>query len=142
MEDFEEDDDEMNGLQQFTSLLDHYKGADSTPQQRPPIVVGGNNLPFHCLQCGVGYETQELLMYHVNLEHEEQKIFCDYCGKSLLRPASLVGHMKEAHKDISYRCSMCGAVFSCPADGSYHIEDVHQCDPAEHLEHVPTCPDS
>uniref|UniRef100_A0A915HNS8 C2H2-type domain-containing protein n=1 Tax=Romanomermis culicivorax TaxID=13658 RepID=A0A915HNS8_ROMCU len=121
------------------------------------------NLPFHCLQCGIGFPTQDLLAQHVDRSHsiltsdsspkgsleddlmalicgvhEPRMLRCLYCGVTVLRPASLIGHMKSRHADMSYACAICRHIFQCPTLASYHIEKEHHCDPARVLLHVPS----
>lgn len=124
----------------------------------PSMAQQQQYLPFHCLQCGVGFSDQGQLFYHASLQHNSssrngQQIEiaktdpiasllgdtsgpwrCHLCDFTALRSVAMFGHLETEHgAKMAIQCTMCNEKFAQAAKAAYHVELEHSCDPVQFL---------
>ena len=87
---------------------------------------------LQCQQCDYYTNTQNELMYHVELRHQQERMKCDKCPQTFESSALLVGHIVQQHTrnpqrqrntldNGVWKCFYCNITFSGDEERDSHI---------------------
>ncbi len=97
------------------------------------ILPPGSKRGVQCEVCCLKFKTKELLLEHVDEEHDAKDcdgggagpLKCEYCAASFRKRAILRRHLDHIHPDKSIKCTECGGNFSGTKRYAYHLANKH-----------------
>ena len=73
----------------------------------------GTTHPHSCSICGLKFDRQSQLKYHIEKNHEKKiKFKCDVCGKGFYKESDLKSHLNIHTDGKKFNCDICSKSFS------------------------------
>lgn len=87
-----------------------------------PYRLVKGNIP--CLECPKVFRYLNTMLRHFNLEHSNNNVICDYCGRGFRSTTNLKMHLQNAHIG-SCECKICNAKFKNQSVLVRHMAKSH-----------------
>ncbi|XP_041988827.1 zinc finger protein 62 homolog isoform X1 [Aricia agestis] len=99
-------------MEGFDNLIDHIISEHRSPYDKSIascfelFKVAKDNIP--CPYCPKVFRYFGILLKHINSDHNDNCIICDFCGKSFKKVTNLKLHIGHVHTG-PYECEICGS---------------------------------